>query len=188
MTRFTHGFKSAVGALLLGVTLGGACLAQAADDGLDDLFDALRQAGPEDAGAIEDRIWSEWSKSGSPSMDLLLERGRAALEAGEVDAAIGHFSALIDYAPGFAEAYNGRATAYFQKGLYGPSLEDIRQTLVRNPRHFGAIGGLALILEEIGETEGALEAYRALSELHPQREGLADAIDRLEREVEGSDI
>lgn len=188
MTRLKDGFKSAVGAFLLAACLAGGARAQDAGDGLDDLFDALRVAGPDDAGAIEDRIWMEWSKSGSPAMDFLLDRGRDALEAGDTGAAIDHFTALIDHAPDFAEGYNGRATAYYQQGLYGPSLEDIRQTLARNPRHFGAIGGLALILEEIGEPDGALEAYRALAEIHPQRDGLAEAITRLERQVEGSDI
>ena len=105
-------------------------------------------------------------------MDLLLQRGREALEAGDIDRAIEHFSALIDHAPDFAEGYNARATAYFQKGLYGPSLEDIEQTLARNPRHFGALSGLALILEELGIKDGALAAYRAVEEMYPAREGL----------------
>jgi Tfp pilus assembly protein PilF len=118
-------------------------------------------------------------------MDLLLERGREALEAGEIDVAIEHLSALVDHAPDFAEAYNARATAYFQAGHYGLALEDIRQTLARNPRHFGAMSGLALILEEIGEEKGALEAWRGVEALHPQREGVRQAIERLERQVEG---
>ena len=68
--------------------------------------------------------------------------------------AIEHFTALVDHAPEFAEGYNARATAYFQNGQYGPSLEDIRQTLMLNPRHFGAMSGLALILEELGRPPG----------------------------------
>jgi tetratricopeptide (TPR) repeat protein len=99
--------------------------------------------------------------------------------------AIEHFSALVDHAPGFAEGYNARATAYFQAGYYGLALEDIRQALALNPRHFGAMSGLALILEEIGEAEGALEAWRAVEALNPSRQGVREAIERLERQVEG---
>ncbi len=179
--------KSAVGAALLAGLLSGPGLAQD-DGGLDDLFTALRNADGGNAAAIEERIWAEWSKSGSPAMDLLLERGRTALEEGEIPRAIEHFSALIDHAPDFAEGYNARATAYFQAGLYGPSLDDIRQVLARNPRHFGAMGGLALILQEIGEDEAALEAYRAVEEIYPSREGLQEAIAQLERSVAGQDI
>jgi Tfp pilus assembly protein PilF len=170
-------------AILAATFLAGTATAGETD--LDPLFDALRDADPAGAQEIENRIWEEWSRSGSAAMDLLLERGREALEAGEIDVAIEHFSALVDHAPDFAEAYNARATAYFQSGAYGLALEDIRQTLARNPRHFGAMSGLAFILEEIGEEEGALEAWRAVEALHPQREGVRQAIERLERQVEG---
>jgi tetratricopeptide (TPR) repeat protein len=159
--------------------------AMAQDDTLDPLFEALKEAEQPAATEIENRIWEEWSKSGSASMDLLLERGREALAAGEIDIAIEHFSALVDHAPEFAEGYNSRATAYFQEGEYGLALEDIRQTLALNPRHFGAMSGLAMILEEIGEEDGALEAWRAVEALNPSREGVREAIERLERQVEG---
>ncbi len=121
-------------------------------------------------------------------MDLLLTRGRDALEEGDNIKAIRHFTALIDHAPDFAEGYNGRATAYFQVGRFGLSLEDIRQTLRLNPRHFAAMSGLALILEELGQKEDALAAWREVEKLHPNREGLKDAIARLEREVEGETL
>ncbi len=183
MTNVRQGFKSAVAAFLL---LSGAAFAQETE--LDPLFDALRQAEGAAASQIEQRIWQEWAKSGSPSMDLLLQRGRDALEAGDTGPAIEHFTALIDHAPDFAEAYNARATAYYQAGMFGPSLADIREVLIRNPRHFGALGGLALILEDIGDAEGALEAYRRVELLYPKREGLREAIQRLEREVEGRKI
>lgn len=155
---------------------------------LDPLFEALRDAEGDAARQIETKIWEEWADSGSPAMNLLLLRGREALEAGETGEAIEHFSALIDHAPDFTEAYNARATAYFQAGRYGPSVADIREVLARNPRHFGALGGLALIFEETGQSAGALAAYRQVEALYPNREGLSEAIARLEREVEGEDI
>ncbi|MDJ1008019.1 MAG: tetratricopeptide repeat protein [Paracoccaceae bacterium] len=175
---------SVASALALAIALPGA--AQEAD--LDDLFDNLRDVGPEAAQAIEGRIWAEWSKSGSPTLDLLLDRGREALEAEEPALAVEHMTALIDHAPDFAEAYNVRATAYFQQGLFGPSLEDIRMTLALNPRHFAAMSGLGLILEELGYTEEALAAWREVVAIHPHQQGAVEAIERLEREVEGQTL
>ncbi|MEL6169336.1 MAG: hypothetical protein AAFR35_11635 [Pseudomonadota bacterium] len=175
--------KTALAAVAIALTTSTPVLAQNYD--LDPLFDALRTAEGPAAEEIEARIWAEWSKSGSSAMDLLLERGRDALNAGNTNLAIEHFTALIDHAPDFAEAYNARATAYFQADLYGPSIEDIRQTLVRNPRHFGALSGLAAILEELGYDETALEASRAVEAIHPNRAGLREAIERLEQAVEG---
>ena len=71
---------------------------------------------------------------------------------------------------------------------YGQSLEDIRATLQRNPRHFNAMSGLALILEEIGEPEGALMAWREVEQLYPTREGLAEAVARLSQQVDGAEL
>ena len=155
---------------------------------LEALFEGLQGADSTAAAQIESRIYEIWSNSGSPSMDLLLERGRNALEAGDNVLAIRHFTALIDHAPEFAEGYNGRATAYFQAGRFGLSLEDIRRTLELNPRHFAALSGRALILEELGQKEDALAAWREVERLHPNREGLKDAIARLERQVEGETL
>ena len=180
----TQRYKHPVAAVAIAICLAVPAVAQE-EAGLDDLFGALAEADTSSAERIEQKIWSEWSKSGSDAMDLLLERGREALEGGEVEMAIGHFSALIDHAPGFAEGYNARASAYFQAGRFGPSLEDIRQTLALNPRHFGALSGLGLILEDLGNESGALEAYRAVEELYPAQEGLREKIDRLERALEG---
>lgn len=152
---------------------------------IEALLEGLRGAEGPAATQIEGRIMEIWSQSGSPSMDLLLDRGRRALTEGDTKLAIEHFTALIDHAPDFAEGYNGRATAYFQTNQYGLSLEDIRQTLMLNPRHFGAMSGLALILEEIGRPEDSLGAWREVEKINPSREGLKDAIERLERQVEG---
>ena len=78
---------------------------------LDDLFNKLKAADPQAAERIEHEIWIEWSKSGSAAMDLLLERGRRAMSAGQLDLAVEHFTALVDHAPDFAEGWNARATA-----------------------------------------------------------------------------
>ncbi|MCG6883972.1 MAG: tetratricopeptide repeat protein [Silicimonas sp.] len=160
-----------------------------ADDAeLEALFEGLKGADAATAAQIENRIYMLWSQSGSASMDLLLNRGRDALDTGDTVLAIRHFTALIDHAPDFAEGYNGRATAYFQAGKYGLSLEDIRQTLQLNPRHFSAMSGLALILEELDRPEDALAAWREVEKINPNREGLKDAIRRLERRVEGETL
>ena len=173
--------KSAVAALLL---TAGPGLAQ--DDGrLDDLFTALRTAEGTDAQQIAGKIASEWSKSGSPAMDMLLDRGREALEAGETEAAIGHLTALIDHAPDFAEGYNARATAYFSERRFGPALADLRQTLALNPRHFGALTGLAVILSDLGAEEAALEAWREVERLFPASPQAEAQIQALERSVNG---
>ncbi len=184
MTRVLCNPKVILTALFVGL----ATAAGAQGHRLDDLFAALGRAEGPDAEQIAQKIASEWSKSGSPSMDFLLTRGRDALEAGDTGAAIGHLTALVDHAPDFAEGYNARATAYFIAGAYGPAMDDIRMALSLNPRHFGAMTGLAVILAETGQPARSLEVWREVERLYPASPDAALAIPALAREIEGSTL
>lgn len=148
---------------------------------LDELFSELAEPGRDDWERIEGEISQIWSHSGSPAMDLLLARGNAALEAEDYPTALEHFSALIDHAPDFAEGWNGRATTYYMMGEYGLSIADVEHVLVLNPRHFGALAGLAFMLESMDEPELALKALHAVQALNPNRPTINDAVTRLER-------
>jgi tetratricopeptide (TPR) repeat protein len=136
----------------------------------------------------ERAILMHWSQSGSASMDLLLERGRLAMQAGDVPAALDHLSALVERAPDFAEGWNARATAYYMSGQFGASVSDIARTLALNPDHFGALAGLGMIWRNLDEPERALEAYRAAHRIHPHHPDIAAAIAAIEAELGGQDI
>lgn len=153
---------------------------------LDDLFTQLQNPDANDLGKVEEKIWDEWSKSGSDAMNFLLHRGRTAMDEGDLDDAVGHLSALIDHAPDFAEAWNTRATTFFLMGEYGLSISDIKQTLALNPRHFGALSGLARMLEDIGNKKQALTAYQEALKLIPHKDNLKQSVERLTRELEGT--
>ena len=157
------------------------------EDRLEQLFSALKVAKADEYPVIEQEIRAIWADSGSPMLNLLLERGSKALEDGDAEAAIEHFTALIDHAPEFAAAWNGRATAFFSAGLYGPALSDIAHVLALEPRHFGALTGLAVILEEAGKNDLALQAYQQVLQLNPNRADVLDAVQALERARGGFD-
>jgi len=159
--------------------------AAAGADTLDGLMQQLKSANDATWKPIEDKIWAAWSRSGSAAMDLLLKRGRDAIDAQDYDAAIEHLTALIDHAPDFAEGYDARALAYYQSGRYGPALQDIRHVLSLNPRHFGALAGLAAILEEAGKPKKALEVYRKVLAIHPHKPDVLKAVKRLEDSLGG---
>jgi tetratricopeptide (TPR) repeat protein len=162
--------------------------AAAEDAAIDDLFARLKEADERAARRVEREIWNAWSKSGSAAADLMLQRGRDAMREGKVDAAIEHLTALVDHAPDFAEGWNARATAYYQAGLFGPSVADIAQVLRLEPRHFGALAGFGAILEATDRDKEALEVYRAALAIHPHLTGVRDAVARLEGELSGQDL
>ncbi|WP_245190923.1 tetratricopeptide repeat protein [Jannaschia formosa] len=141
---------------------------------------------PEDAveaRRLSREIEERWSHSGSAAMDLLLERGRDAIEAEDWPRAIAHLTALTDHAPDWAAAWNLRATAFFLTDRYGPAISDIEQALILEPRHFGALAGLGIIMDQLGEQEKALEAFRRAQQVFPAEENVNAAIERLEREL-----
>ncbi len=143
-------FKPVVTAFLLMVGFSLPVFAQSAD--IDALLADLADPETENWQSLERQIRTEWSKSGSASMDLLLQRGENAMQAEEFDTALEHLTALTDHAPEFAEGWHARATALFNLNLYGPALEDLQRALALNPNHFGALTGLAVILQNLGMT------------------------------------
>jgi len=156
---------------------------------LDTLFEALKVApDAESAKAIEDRIWSLWMVSGSDTCNLLMARAKAATDEKDFDLAVKLLGAVIELKPSYAEAWNRRATIYYLQKDYGRALADIREVLVREPRHFGALSGLGLILQDIGDDKHALEAYRRALAIDPHLENIGDVVKTLREKVEGRDI
>jgi Tfp pilus assembly protein PilF len=85
---------------------------------------------------------------------------------------------LIAIAPDWAEAWNQRATMRYVQGQYDASLADIEETLAREPRHFGAMAGMALILVQQGRARQAQAILRTAVSIHPflrERWMIADA-------------
>ncbi len=156
---------------------------------LDTLFGALKIAPDEaSAKAIEDRIWAIWMSSDSDTCTLLMSRVKDATDGKDYDLAIKLLDAIVTIKPDYVEAWNRRATLYFIKHQYGRALADIHQVLAREPRHFGALAGLGLILQDIGDDKHALEAYQAALAIDPHLRNLPDAVKTLREKVEGRDI
>lgn len=165
----------------------GAAFAQDAER-LSRLMDELANASEEAAPRIVREINLEWSKSGSAAMNLLLQRANVALENKQVGVAIEHLSALTDHAPDFAEGWQMLAVALFEQGRYGQSADALERALALNPSHFGAIRGLAAILERVGKPELAYRAFQKVLELNPHDAEVKQAVDRLQAQVEGTSL
>jgi tetratricopeptide (TPR) repeat protein len=156
---------------------------------LDTLFGALKIAPDEaSAKAIEDRIWAIWMSSDSDTCTLLMSRVKDATEDKDYDLAIKLLDAIVAIKPDYVEAWNRRATLHFLKHEYGGALADIREVLAREPRHFGALAGLGLILQDIGDDRHALQAYQAALAIDPHLRNLSDTVKTLREKVEGRDI
>lgn len=156
---------------------------------LDFLFGALKAAPDANtAKQVEARIWAQWMASGSDTANLLMSRTKTAIEASDLDLAIQLLDALVQIKPDYVEAWNRRATIHYMRKEFGQSLQDIQQVLSREPRHFGAMSGLGMILQEFGDDKRALEVFRRALEVHPNLPRIPDLVKTLSEKVEGRGI
>ena len=133
------------------------------------LFEVLRTAPTERLGrVIEDQIWWYWMRQApdeesAAMMRQAMERREAYDYAGALEIA----DDLVERAPGWAAAWNERATILFLQEKYEQSLEDVARTLELEPKHFGALAGKALIYFRQGRAELAQKALRRAVAIHP---------------------
>lgn len=152
---------------------------------IDNLLLRLAQAEAGEADRLAGQIRHIWDASGSATADYLLRRVRRAIELEDLEAALEHATALIDHAPEFAQGWAARARTFYALDLYGPALTDLEHVLALNPKHFDAIMGLAVMLDQMGRAEDAYEAYLQVKAIHPYQAGLTEALERLAPQVRG---
>ncbi|UIJ70883.1 hypothetical protein [Aurantimonas sp. HBX-1] len=153
---------------------------------IDGLFAELRKEPDEGkARLIASRIERQWRRSGSATIDLLMMRAAEAMAEKNAAAARDLLDQALVLAPDYAEAWNRRATLSFTTDDWGKSLADIEQTLLREPRHWGAMMGLATILERTGHKDKALEIYMQVLAVYPALRSAQDAAGRLSDELVG---
>ena len=131
----------------------------------------LRAADPVRAAQAAAALWEMWHRSGRGELDALLRTGIEAMEGQRLDEAERVFTRLIDTAPDFAEGWNKRATVRYLAKDYAGSIADCRETLARNPHHFGALSGQALCHLALEEYGAAAALCRRALEVHPHLDG-----------------
>ena len=154
-----------------------------------DLYARLAAAKDADETAgIVTLLLHAYSESGSDTGDLLLRRARQAIGAEEYPDALKILDATIALLPNWAEGWNARATARYLDDDYDGSMADIAQTLKREPRHLGALMGMATILEARGKTEDALKVYERALAIAPHWRNAQEATDRLKAALAGDEL
>lgn len=146
----------------------------------DLLHERLRDEEPVLRKVAEQGLWALWTRSGNPETDRLLGSGTDLMQRGAYAEAVDVFSAVIHRAPGFAEGWNKRATAYFLAGEYRKSIADCEEVFKRNPKHFGALSGNGQNWLALGELDKSLEYLKLALEVNPNMDGVAEMIRKID--------
>jgi tetratricopeptide (TPR) repeat protein len=152
---------------------------------VDDFLDRLADPELRNWEVVEEEVFQRWQISGSASADYLLRRGIEAIEAEAFDEAYDHLTALVDHAPEFAEGWNARARLFAEQQMYGPAIADLQRVLALEPRHFGALVSMGLMLEDMGDVDRAREAYGMAHDLHPNQPDIERLMNNLTVQEEG---
>ncbi len=157
--------------------------------GLDFLFGALKAA-PDATSAkhVEAKIWAIWLHTSSDTVALLMTRAKSAMEAQNSDVALKLLDAVVRLRPDYVEGWNRRATLYYLRNDYARSLADIEQVLAREPRHFGALAGLGMIMQDLGDDKRALDDFRKALAVNPHLDKVPELVKILSEKVEGREI
>ncbi len=156
---------------------------------VDRLFDALRGAQDASEGnRLTSLIWQLWNHPEDPETGDLMSEGRTALENLDFGTALNRFGEVIERAPELAEGWNKRATVYYVMGDFEASIRDIQQVLRLEPRHFGALAGLGMNYDALGDKQQALNAWRRALDANPHLEDAPARIRQLEEDLQQQSI
>jgi tetratricopeptide (TPR) repeat protein len=142
----------------------------------------------DETSGIITRLLHSYSESGSDTADLLLKRARQAIGVQKYADALKILDATVALDPDWAEGWNARATTRYLDDDYKGSMADIAQTLKREPKHLGALMGMATILEAREKREEALKIYERVLEIAPHWRNAQEAADKLKAALAGSAI
>lgn len=133
----------------------------------DEAIAALRGDDAALAARAAAALWERWHRSGDPALDAVLRQGVDAMRRQQLVEAEAIFTRLIQMAPGFAEGWNKRATVRYLAQEYAGAIDDCRETVARNPNHFGALSGQGLCHMALGQHAEAAELFRRTLAVHP---------------------
>jgi tetratricopeptide (TPR) repeat protein len=156
---------------------------------MDDLFRRLGAASdPQEAKAVAETIRRLWMQTQSDTASLIMQRAMLASEARNYKVALTLLDRLVALEPNWAEAWNQRATVRFLNDDSEGSMADIDRVIKLEPRHFGALTGMGVILRRAGLDKRALEVFNKALELYPAQPDLRETVEKLGLQVNGRDI
>ncbi len=155
----------------------------------EEMFAKLKAATEEaEAADVAADIWATWLESGSPTVDLLMQRAVEAMQYEDLETAHELLDRVVLLKPNYAEAYHRRAGLFLADENYPEAFRDLNEALKLEPRHFGAWLGMGVMLENLGGEKEALSSYREALSIYPLMPQARAAAGRLAKAAEGQEL
>lgn len=127
-------------------------------------------------GETLDLIWALWISHPDAEAAGAMAAAVDAMAGEDFDTAAAILDGLVVRRPRWAEAWNKRATLAFVQERDDEALFGIEQTLLLEPRHFGAISGFGQICLRHGRWPEAKASFQVALAINPHLRGLREAI------------
>lgn len=145
------------------------------------LLEALQESGSQTRAVAKRALEYLWFNAAGTEAFHLTQAAHAAAEKSDFDKALKLLNRLVVEHSEFAEAWNQRASVYWQMGEWQKSIDDSRRAVALNPNHYGAWQGLGVCLLRVGEIEEACQCLHRALEILPHDATTRQALQECEK-------
>jgi tetratricopeptide (TPR) repeat protein len=121
-----------------------------------------------------------WFREAGSRARQTLEDAFQASEKQDFKTALRILDRLVQKFPRYAEAWNRRASVYWQMGEYEKSIADCEKALALNPNHYGAWQGIGVCRVQLGDIAEACRCLRAALKISPFDETTRHCLEKCE--------
>ena len=147
------------------------------------LLEAMQADRPPTRAVAKRALEYMWFNAAGPDAYRRIEFAYREAEKSHYDEALRLLDCLVKDSPQFAEAWNQRASIYWQLGDYERSMADSRRALALNPRHYGAWQGLAVRQMKLMQYQEAIYSLQKALELLPHDIATREALKECQEAV-----
>jgi tetratricopeptide (TPR) repeat protein len=148
--------------------------------GQEQLLAGLKAEAPEAREAARKALEYLWFSAAGRAANTDLEHAFQAAERKDFSSALKQLDRLIQEHPRYAEAWNRRASVYWQVGQYDKSIADCEKALALNPNHYGAWQGIGVCHVQLGDIAQACLCLRAALQIAPYDEPTRHCLQKCE--------
>ena len=149
-------------------------------DGQAQLLAALKTEAPAVRDLARRALEYLWFRAAGHEANQMIENACQAADKNDFQAALALLDRLVQKYPRYAEAWNRRASVYWQMGEYKKSIADCEKALAINPNHYGAWQGIGVCQVQLGDVSEACRCLRAALRITPYDETTRHCLEKCE--------